>query len=109
MLIEGLQTLKPQLLQGKEAVRDKQSIGRPGKEETTGWATFASADGSELGSQNAGLQPVNLHVTSKSGLDFAANLIEKMEGHDDSGPIQHWVVESVQVAVKEPVMIRIAS
>ncbi|CAM6117474.1 unnamed protein product [Calypogeia fissa] len=104
--IEGLQTLKPQLLQGKETAYGRSSSGRLGKEEPTGWADFESSDGSELRSQNTGLQPVNIHVTSKSGMDFAANLIENTEGHDDSGTSQHWIVESVKVAVKEPIEMK---
>lgn len=99
MQIEGLQTLKPQILDCDESVQDRRSP--TGKEGASGWNPFDSADESEMGPLRTRLQPVNVHVTSKSGLDFAANLIENTEDHDDSGA--HWVVESVKVAVKEPV------
>jgi hypothetical protein len=74
MQIEGLQALKPQFLASK-------STGEDGPR----------------------LQPGKSYVTNKSGLDFAANLIENPEDLDQSGDGQHWVVESVKVAVKEPV------
>lgn len=93
--IEGLQALKPILAD--------ELFGSGTNDHN--WASFkegfSQSDGYVLAPEKRSGRPVNLNVTNSSGINLEVNLIENTE--DPEVRSGHWVVESIQAAVKEPV------
>ncbi|BBN03845.1 hypothetical protein MPTK1_3g00020 [Marchantia polymorpha subsp. ruderalis] len=96
--IEGLQALKPILAD--------ELFGSGTNDHN--WASFkegfSQSDGYVLAPEKRSGRPVNLNVTNSSGINLEVNLIENTE--DPEVRSGHWVVESIQAAVKEPIEVR---
>ncbi|KAL2636205.1 hypothetical protein R1flu_007684 [Riccia fluitans] len=110
MRIEGLQALKPFLA---DVFDSRENEGKKVHLESSvtsdqNWATFDvgnSTDGVHSRSidKRTG-HPVNIRVTSSSGVNLEVNLVENLEDREvRSG---HWVVESIEAAVKEPIEVK---
>ncbi|KAL3677521.1 hypothetical protein R1sor_027469 [Riccia sorocarpa] len=109
MRIEGLQALKPFLADVLESRKNEAQEVHLESSWTNdqNWATFDvgnSRDGHSLPIDKKAVHPVSLRVTSSSGVNLEVNLVENLEEREVRAG--HWVVESIQAAVKEPIEVK---